>query len=392
MVRICFHLRPVLFFLFLTFFLILISCKRDTSTYTEEEQAYLADYESPDAKWGFVDTEGNLVIEAEYDDVGPFTEGLAAVNKDGRWGFIDRTGNVVIQPVYKSVWAFHEGFARVESFDQPGHYINKGGTALSSVDWEAADNFSEGRAKVKVGHTYGFIDASGTLVVESIYSRAFSFENGVCVVEFEDKQGVIDPAGQPILKTEFDQVKVTNGGNTILARKGNVAIAYDMSGKELLNMSQVKMVDSDGEVIAFQRGDNMYLVIIGDKSEMFPSYTNILYLGDKLWAGKTQHGYVLMNNKGIPLSNITYSQINKFSDGLAAYSKNETWGYLDAKGKKLTEEGFGLAWDYREGFARAAFKDGIAFLDKNQQLAFYPPRGTIDMRDFSEGLASVQIE
>lgn len=352
----------------------------------------MADYESPDAKWGFVDTAGNLVIDAVYDDVGPFVEGLAAVNKDGRWGFIDRGGNVVIQPVFKSAWAFHEGFARVESFDQPGHYINKNGIALSSPDWEAADNFSEGRAKVKVGNAYGYIDTTGSLVIQAVYSRGFNFENGLCVVDFEDKQGVIDLSGKQILNTKYDQVKISDGGHVILTRKDNSASAYDLTGKELLNMPQVKMIDSDGEVISFQRGDKMYLVIIDNKSEMFPSYSNILCLGDKIWAGKTQHGYVLMNNKGIPLSNITYSQINKFSDGLAAFSKNETWGYLDTKGKKLTEEGFGLAWDYREGLARAAFKDGIAFLDKNQQLAFYPPRGTIDMRDFSEGLASVQIE
>ena len=392
MVRICPLLRPVLFFLTLTLLFVLNSCKQDTSTYTEEEQAYLADYESPDAKWGFVDADGNLVIKAVYDDVGPFTEGMAAVNQDGRWGFIDRDGKIVVKPVYKSAWSFHEGFARVETFDQPGYYIRKNGTTLSSPEWEAADNFSGGRAKVNVGNYIGYIDTSGTLVVEAIYSRGFNFQEGVCIVELGEKQGVIDINGNKVLDAQYDQIKITGDGDIILARQDSHSIAYDRSGKELLNLSKVKMTDSDGEVISFKRGDKMFLVVVNDKSELFPSYDNIIYLGEKLWAGKTANGYVLMNNKGIPLSTMAFSQVNKFSNGIAAYSKNDVWGYIDAKGKKLTEEGFGLAWDYREGYARAAFKDGIGFLDKNQQLAFYPPRGTVDMRDFSEGLASVQIE
>lgn len=32
----------------------------------------------------------------ELDEVGPFSEGLAAVRKDGKWGFIDQEGNLVI--------------------------------------------------------------------------------------------------------------------------------------------------------------------------------------------------------------------------------------------------------------------------------------------------------
>jgi hypothetical protein len=100
---------------------------------------------------------------------------------------------------------------------------------------------------------------------------------------------------------------------------------------------------------------------------------------------------VLMRPPDITVHPGPFDQVNRFSGGYAVYGRDGTWGYLDTSGRELTKPAFGLAWDYREGLARAAFSDGIAFIDRRQQLAFYPPPGTVDLRDFSEGLAPVQI-
>src|SRR5687767_7652087 len=189
-----FHKNFRLFFLFVL--LVLAGCKTDTSTDSEEETAYMADYESPSAKWGFMNQRGELVIEASYDDAGPFSEGMAAVNKNGKWGFIDKEGNMVIEPVFKSAWAFHEGFSRVLSFDQADQFINSKGIPLKADNWSAADDFSEGRARVKVGNTFGYIDSSGQLLIQPIYNRGWNFSNGICVVEFHDKIGLINMAGE----------------------------------------------------------------------------------------------------------------------------------------------------------------------------------------------------
>lgn len=48
-------------------------------------------------KWGFVDTEGNVVIEPQYESAKSFSNGLAAVKKDGYWGFINTENILVIK-------------------------------------------------------------------------------------------------------------------------------------------------------------------------------------------------------------------------------------------------------------------------------------------------------
>ena len=377
---------------FLCIILLCIACRHDNSGQSEEESAYLADYESPSDHWGFINEKGELVIEARYDDAGPFSQGLAAVNKDGKWGYINQKGEMVIDPVYKSAWAFHEGYARVLPFDGPDQFIDSKGKAIPAENWTAADDFSNGMARVKVGNSFGYIDSQGKLVIPPIFTRGWNFSNGISVVEYQEKLGVIDRQGNYVLEPVFDQIKKAGGDKIILCRQSNEAFAYDDRGDELLKFANSKMYDSDGENISIRQNNQMFLVTLADPTNKSNSYSNIIYLEENRWAGKTDSGYVLLGREGTPVSHHHYTQINKFSDGYAAYSKGDYWGYLDTAGNELTGEVFGLAWDYREGFARAAFKEGIAFIDKNQNLAFYPPAGSLDMRDFSEGLAAVQLE
>lgn len=52
-------------------------------------------------KWGFVDTDGELVIECNYDDAKSFVNGFAAVCMDSKWGYIDETGHMAIEPQFE---------------------------------------------------------------------------------------------------------------------------------------------------------------------------------------------------------------------------------------------------------------------------------------------------
>lgn len=58
-------------------------------------------------KWGFVDKEGNVVIENEYEMVTDFNEyGFAGIKLDGKWGVIEQASKQIIQePIYELEWA-----------------------------------------------------------------------------------------------------------------------------------------------------------------------------------------------------------------------------------------------------------------------------------------------
>ena len=83
---------------------------------------------SIDGKWGFVDSEGEVVVEAQFDEARSFANGLAAVRTGDLWGYADASGKVVIEPAFGAASDFaSDGVVLVASLtkdDEPSQVWN----------------------------------------------------------------------------------------------------------------------------------------------------------------------------------------------------------------------------------------------------------------------------
>ena len=61
--------------------------------------------------YGFIDGDGKIVIEPQFDYVNDFSEGYAAVLQGDAWGFIGTSGTLVVRPQFQEVGDCHEGMA-----------------------------------------------------------------------------------------------------------------------------------------------------------------------------------------------------------------------------------------------------------------------------------------
>ena len=76
----------------------LIGEEKEASEILNDNNIFL---KKKDGKYGFVDKEGNVVIDYIYDDAREQNiYGYAAVKKDGKWGSIDKKGNIVSEVNY----------------------------------------------------------------------------------------------------------------------------------------------------------------------------------------------------------------------------------------------------------------------------------------------------
>lgn len=54
------------------------------------------------SKWGFVDINGNKIVDYKYDDVTEINEyGFAAIKQNGKWGVVNSEGKIIVEPVYE---------------------------------------------------------------------------------------------------------------------------------------------------------------------------------------------------------------------------------------------------------------------------------------------------
>ena len=55
-----------------------------------------------ESNWGFIDKNGNKIVDYNYDEVTEVNEyGFAGIKQNGLWGIIDENGKIIVEPKYK---------------------------------------------------------------------------------------------------------------------------------------------------------------------------------------------------------------------------------------------------------------------------------------------------
>lgn len=137
------------------------------------EKLDLMRYINEKGKYGYMDSvERKVVIEPKFDYIGIFNEDIARVNIGNSWGFINKNGEIIIETKFQLVKDFHEGFAAfmVKKFGmKKWGYINKEGKIIVNPIYDEAGDFNNGIAKVISKKIFGerkelIIDGNGKTV------------------------------------------------------------------------------------------------------------------------------------------------------------------------------------------------------------------------------------
>lgn len=214
--------------------------------------------------YGFIDTSGNFIAEPEFDRAFSFSEGVARVSKrvagtfDTLYGFVDKRGKVIIKPQYVYALDFSEGLA---GFAVAGKetlkmgFIDKRNRVVIKTKFNIVGPFSEGLAVVaqngtsylykgavmiaeesKAGMKVMYVNKRGSVVIRGNFETAESFSEGFARVEIDGRCSYIDRAGKVMIQTQFPQK--AECGNFV---EGLAAINHDDDG--------AKFIDKTGKTV-----------------------------------------------------------------------------------------------------------------------------------------------
>lgn len=187
---------------------------------------------SANNKKGFINITTGEKIEATYDAVYDFSEGLAAVQIGSSTGFINTLGELVIPIQYSSnaIYRFTSGMCNVmtgskEKDDLKAFYISKSGAKLFAKDFDYCMPFSEDRAFVNENGEWYIIDTKGEKIGDMSfgpYTKTVPsiFKEGRAVVVKDGKYGIIDKDGQYVVLPKYDMMSDITEGGVIFAKDG----------------------------------------------------------------------------------------------------------------------------------------------------------------------------
>lgn len=163
----------------------------------------------------FLDMQGNEVIPPKFRTSISFNEGLAGVmvqtERGYKWGFIDKKGEMVIKPKYSYVSSFHNGFAEVRIGNRVT-YINKQGKEIRYLS-KRRPEFKCGRMSFCKNRRHGFINENNEIVIPAQYTMVKDFYEGLAGVKRKgEKWGFIDTDGNTVIEPQFDDVAYFSEG------------------------------------------------------------------------------------------------------------------------------------------------------------------------------------
>ncbi|MDC7996540.1 WG repeat-containing protein [Gilvibacter sediminis] len=327
----------------------LASCKNETTPAASAQDVPKANEPAliamvmKDGKYGYIDTEGNYLIEPLYPMARLFSNGLACVNIEGvrtdlfqgavggkyifintagevqfdgkgylqptsflegfapvrlsdqEVGFINTNGDLVKQG-FNAIMPFHEGLATALDLDQGiiGYVDTQGNWKIQKDENYTLGDFYQGRAFFKKDNQYGFLDTTGAEVIPASYEATYDFHEGLAAYLQEDLFGFMDLNGTEVIPNIYEDVADFSEG--------------------------LCAVQKDGK-----------------------------------WGFINKENEFVIENQ--------YTAVRNFSQGFAAVQVDGKVGYIDLKGNWLVEPKYGNAMDFKNGFAIVQRDNGLGYIN-----------------------------
>lgn len=338
---------------------VLIPCHYDGIDFLENTDNQIIKVYLQQPKYGLIDTLGQLMVSADYDELGSFSDGRLAVKRGGLWGFVDRNGFEVIPCRFREVQDFSEGLAAVKLGNYWG-FIDKQGENEIDFKYKRVGNFKNNLAWVYAGDGVGYIDPSGTYRIAPIFDKAFDFQKGVARVVQDGEFGLIETTGKFIDKPGYSDITGFDPHGLAIVRDGKTRIRYG-----IVNLQGKLVVD--------------------------PKYKEIGPFQEGLAAVRTKEGYGFIDTTGQMVIYPKYAQVSGFVEGRAAVKRDGYCGYIDENGKEVIPCEFSKCLDFDGG--KAVVYKGIrkaGLVDLNGEFILEPSLNRL--LKFKEGRGLVRDE
>jgi len=280
--------------------------------------------------------------------------------RGGKAGYIDRSGKVVIEPKF-SFYGNGGGVFRgglMHTGVASGEYVDTSGKPAVTVadGLESSWDFSEGLAAALDEKTkkWGYIDRTGEFAIRPRFEGhsggyVSSFSDGMARIKVADRYGFIDRTGEFVVPPTFLYAEDFHDGMARVVVEGPCSFSGDgpCPGFRILGGGDADVRQSDD----------------------FPACK-----------------YTFVDRRGTVLE-ARFEWAKDFSEGLAAVTRGEKWGYIDKSGRFRIEPRFDIAQPFSEGLAQVTQGNRRGFIDRRGQFVVPPRFDYAD--DFSEGLAAV---
>lgn len=195
---------------------ILANYPRNFSFIGHEEDGYLKVISK--RHYGFIDTNGRLLIATQYDSVQKIKEGMAAVKLRGKWGFVDLKEKLIVQPYYQKVVAFTNKKAPVWLAGL-ATLVDNTGRELFKPKFQNIESSKKGNWVTTKNNVFGFLHPDSQEAFNPKFEKVSDTKSGFYIVSLYGKMGILNPKLQIIKPFVEKEIKGIDGTDYFMIRE-----------------------------------------------------------------------------------------------------------------------------------------------------------------------------
>ena len=311
-------------------------------------------------KWGYVDNNGQTVIDYQYQNCYDFFENIALVQKENLWGFINNEGEIVV-PFQFSVVKKITASKTIQAKANDNWFLySLTGDLLMKEAFDTIHHVNNGKMPVVLDGKMGLISAKGDWLLKAKYQELSYFGRDLARVKKRDKYGYKTTDGKRAVPIKYDELGRFYGSRVKAKKKGKWGI-IDKEGKRILKFrfeyigeysydtylkdyyapyvfgTSVGKISSWGASVPFE-----YEEIVDAKERIDDNLIRIRFGKD----------YGAVDNNGKIVVVPLYKNPFTYSENFAAVTDGKKYGFIDKKGVVV----YPLVLDYAENFEKGQAK------------------------------------
>ncbi|GAB4134599.1 MAG: hypothetical protein Fur0041_08050 [Bacteroidia bacterium] len=318
----------------------------------------------------------------------------APVKLNGKYGYIDENDNMVIDAVYDEAWSFIRGSAIVKKENKWG-MIDKYGDELTKMEFDSIIPFSEHCCIYLIDSLFGFLEqGTGKRITEPAYDHVFYYTVELCAVQKGHSLGLVNNFGKIVCPPVVQDIREMIGPGAIIVEQDTTdEVTMLLSLIQGGGSSRLGLINRKGEIIMKPAYDEIFDDLAN--GFYYPFMRDPDVKADTLEPGSPQLMiglYGIADTTGKLLADVQFEEMPVYGDGLFRVMKNKKYGFADAKGKMVIP----AEWDYA-----VAFSEGKAIVVKGNQASIINKQGKIlagnlgsgaGLYRFNAGLARCRAE
>lgn len=339
-------------------------------------------------KWGYMNEQGQMLIDFKYDLAQNFNQGYASVALGNMPCLIDVQENRVIDTgIYQFIGTFSEGLVPVMDYKFKRYYLNAQGKVVLTLPKEIYDarSFYKGLARVgkkvdivqqkfgfdisNLGYKFAYMRKDGSMATEFIYDDGedFTGENNLCIFLQGTKFGLIDSTGKEILPATYQLISDFSDGLALVNAMGKFGY-IDTEGKLVIDaLFEYAYPFNEGLAAAEKEGKVGFI----DKTGQWviaPQFDKVMPFAEGRAGVFTMGKWGFIDSKGNFIYQPQFESVGYFNEGVCPVKLKGKWGALDKQGKILVPFEFENVSIFENGIAEVIYKDLNLYVNTRGEL------------------------